>query len=37
LMYSSSDINSKILAAPSQTAPIRPGTPSIILTVTQVQ
>jgi hypothetical protein len=37
LMYSSSDINSKIIAAPSQTAPIRPGTPSIILTVTQVQ
>ena len=37
LMYSSADINSQILAVPSQTAPIRPGIPSVILTVTQVQ
>lgn len=37
LMYSSADINSRILAVPPQTGPIRPGIPSVILTVTQMQ
>ena len=37
LMYSSADINSQILAVPAQTAPIRPGIPSVIVTVQQVQ
>jgi hypothetical protein len=37
LMYSSADINSRILAAPAQTNPTRPGIPSVILTVTQVR
>lgn len=37
LMYSSSDINTRIIAELPQTGPIRPGIPSVIVTVTQVQ
>lgn len=37
LMYSSSDINTKILAIPEKTGPTRPGIPSVIVTVQQVQ
>lgn len=37
LMYTSADINSQILAVPAQTAPVRPGIPSVIITVQQVQ
>ena len=37
LMYSSADINSQILAVPAQTGPVRPGIPSVIVTIQQVQ
>jgi hypothetical protein len=36
LMYSSADINTQILAAAPQTGPVRPGIPSVILTVQRV-
>lgn len=37
LMYSSSDINTRILAEPEKTGPNRPGIPSVIVTIQQVQ
>jgi hypothetical protein len=36
LMYSSADINTQILAAAPQTGPVRPGIPSVIVTVQRV-
>jgi hypothetical protein len=36
LMYSSADINTQILAATAQTGPVRPGIPSVIVTVQRV-
>jgi len=36
LMYSSADINTQILAAGPQTGPVRPGIPSVIVTVQRV-
>ena len=36
LMYSSADINTRILAEPALAGPVRPGIPSVILTVQQV-
>lgn len=36
LMYSSADINTRILAESALTGPVRPGIPSVILTVQQV-
>lgn len=37
LMWSSADVDMRILSEVAQTAPARPGTPSLILTVTQVR
>jgi hypothetical protein len=37
LMWSTPDVNMRILAAPTQTNPIRPAIPSLIVTVQQVQ
>jgi hypothetical protein len=37
LVYSTADIQMSLLAVPPQTGPTRPGIPSVIITVTQVQ